>query len=122
MDVGGKNVDENSELTIRDLSKSSDKLSLQQRPHATLPYLGRGYVDVEAETHMRNGGYTENKKSINPSSEISHSNYRHTPMLPHLRASIQNPANLLESTADSGWVRGGLPSREYVKGQCRQSA
>lgn len=122
MEVGGANVDENSELTIRDLSKTADKLSLQQRPHSTLPYLGRGYVDVEAETQIRYGAYAQNRKSINPSSEISHANYRHTPMLPHLRASIQNPNNLVESAADSGWIRGGLPSREYIKSQCSQSA
>ena len=120
MDIGGRNIDENSELVIRDLSKTADKLSLQQRSHLTLPYLGRGYVDVEADTAMRNGAYSQNKKSINPSSEISHANYRHTPMLPHLKASIQNPVNLVESSADSGWIRGGLPSREYIKSQCSQ--
>jgi hypothetical protein len=36
-------------------------------------------------------------------------------MIPSLKASVTNPANLVEGVAAEGWIRGGLPSRELVK-------
>ena len=36
-------------------------------------------------------------------------------LVPSLQATIQNPANLIESVAADGWVRGGLPSREMTR-------
>ena len=46
---------------------------------------------------------------------MSHLNYRHTPMIPSLKATVTNPANLVEGVAAEGWIRGGLPSRELAK-------
>ena len=36
-------------------------------------------------------------------------------LVPSLKASIQNPANLCEGIAADGWIRGGLPSRELSR-------
>jgi len=41
--------------------------------------------------------------------------YRHTPMISSLRATVSNPANLVEGVASKGWVRGGVPSRELYQ-------
>ena len=41
--------------------------------------------------------------------------YYNTPMIPSLQATINNPANLIESSAAEGWIRGGLPSRELAR-------
>jgi hypothetical protein len=38
-------------------------------------------------------------------------------MLPSLKSTVTNPANLVEGVAAEGWVRGGLPSRELVRDQ-----
>ena len=38
-------------------------------------------------------------------------------LVPSLKASIQNPANLCEGIAADGWIRGGLPSRELSRDQ-----
>ena len=38
-------------------------------------------------------------------------------LVPSLKASIQNPANLCEGVAADGWIRGGLPSRELSRDQ-----
>ena len=48
---------------------------------------------------------------------MSHIDYRHTPMIPSLRASVTNPANLVEGVASKGWIRGGLPTRELIRDQ-----
>jgi len=38
-------------------------------------------------------------------------------LVPSLKVSIQNPANLCEGIAADGWIRGGLPSRELSRDQ-----
>ena len=47
------------------------------------------------------------EKSIRPNQDL----------VPALKASIQNPANLCEGIAADGWIRGGLPSRELSRDQ-----
>ena len=38
-------------------------------------------------------------------------------LVPSLKATIQNPANICEDIAAEGWIRGGLPSREMSRNQ-----
>jgi hypothetical protein len=40
---------------------------------------------------------------------------QYTPMIPLLSKNVQNPNNLVEEVASPGWVRGGLPSRSYLR-------
>jgi hypothetical protein len=86
-----------------------------ERPYLTVPYLGRGKCDPILESQIQQGDFANNKKSINPSSEVCYSAYYNTPMLPSLKATINNPANLIEDSAAEGWIRGGLPSRELAR-------
>lgn len=113
--IGGSNIKESSELLIKGISKPKCRISLNERPYLTVPYLGRGKCDPELESHIQQGDFANNKKSINPSSEVCYSQYSLTPMIPTLKATISNPANLIESNAAEGWIRGGLPSRELAR-------
>jgi len=38
-----------------------------------------------------------------------------TPLIPHLQRHIQNPANLVTEVAARGWIRGGIPSRQFIR-------
>ena len=40
---------------------------------------------------------------------------RDNDLVPSLKSTIQNPANLVEGVAANGWIRGGLPSRELTR-------
>jgi hypothetical protein len=113
--INGCNIDESSELTINDLSKPACRISLLQRPFATVPYMGRGMNNPILESQIQQGDMAFNKKSINPLSEISYVPYYNTPLIPSLQATISNPANLVEGVAADGWIRGGLPSRELIR-------
>jgi len=113
--VGGSNINENSELLINNLSRPKCRISLTERPYCTVPYLGRGKCDPVLEAQIQQGDFANNKKSINPSSEVSYLQYSQTPMLQHIQETISNPANLIESSAAEGWIRGGLPSRELAR-------
>ena len=113
--VGGSNIDDSSKMLLSNMSKPKCRISLNQRAYNTVPYLGRGKCDPMLESQMQQGDFAFNKKSINPSSEVCYLQYSQTPMLPMLKATINNPANLIESSAAEGWIRGGLPSRELAR-------
>jgi hypothetical protein len=113
--IGGSNIQENSSLLISSLSRPKCRISLSERPYTTIPYLGRGKSDPTLESQMQQGDFANNKKSVNPSSEVSYLQYSQTPMLPTIKSTICNPANLIESNAAEGWIRGGLPSRELAR-------
>jgi len=115
MGIGGCNVDESSELILSALSRPRCKLSLLQRPFATVPFLGRGNSNPVLESQIQQGDLANNRKSITNLTEVSHIKYSNTPMIPSLQSSITNPSNLIEGVAAEGWIRGGLPSRDLVK-------
>jgi hypothetical protein len=113
--AGGCNINSDSMLKIgSEQNKPKCRISLYTRPFLTVPYLGRGKRNPIEESRIQQGDHITNKKSCTTTSEKSHIEYRHTPMLPNLKASITNPANLVEGIASEGWIRGGLPSRELI--------
>jgi hypothetical protein len=116
--AGGCNIDSDSKLKIgSEQNKPKCRISLQTRPFTTVPYLGRGAHNPVQESRLQQGDFVTNKKSCTTTTEMSHIDYRHTPMIPSLRASVTNPANLVEGVASNGWIRGGLPSRELIRDQ-----
>jgi len=114
--LGGCNVDESSMLSITDLSRNKDKLSLTQRPYLTVPYLGRGKSNSMMESQIQQGELRNTRKSVNPSSEVSHLKYSQTPLIPSIKDTITNPANIIEGDAAKGWIRGGIPVRKMNTG------
>ena len=114
----GAIINANSELSIGKIQTNSKcRISLYERPFATVPYLGRGASHPLLESHLQQGGQVTNRKSIINLSEKSHIPYRETPLIPSLAATVTNPVNLVEGVAADGWIRGGLPSRDLSKDQ-----
>lgn len=113
--IGGFNIDENTTLSRSSIVKSKCRLSLMERPFATVPFLGRGKQNAAVESQIIQGDLQTTRKSINPSSEVSYLGYSQTPMLSSLKSTISNPSNLVEGVAVQGWVRGGVPSREFTR-------
>lgn len=113
--INGCNIDENSELSITKITKPKCRISLFQRPFATVPFLGRGKSNPVLESQLQQGELANNRKTSNPSSEVCYLGYQNTPMIDSLKQTITNPANLCESSAANGWIRGGLPSRELTR-------
>ena len=113
--INGCNIDDNSDLSIAKLSRPKCRISLFHRPFATVPFLGRGESNPVLESKIQQSDLSDNRKSNNPSSEISYMEYNNTPMLPSLERSITDPTHFIEDAASSGWIRGGLPSRELAR-------
>lgn len=110
------NIVGESKLKIGSLQTHSKcKISLQQRPFLTVPYLGRGPPRPVIESRIQQGTATDELESCKLLTEKSFNEHSVMPLIPSIRYTIQNPDNLIESSADSGWVRGGLPSRELTR-------
>jgi hypothetical protein len=114
--AGGCNIDYNTKLMTDTIpSHPRGKLDLMQRPFATVPYLGRGYVDPITESRMMQGDYNYNRKSSNNTTERSYIPYSATPLLPDIKERLTNPVYSVEGVAAGDWVRGGVPSRELTR-------
>jgi len=114
--AGGCNINESSNLQIGTIQTHPRcKISLFQRPFATVPYLGRGAVDPIVESQIQQGEAITNKKSVNHMTEKTFLKLTQTPLLPAVKDKVTNPSHMVESSADPGWVRGGLPSRELTR-------
>jgi len=114
--AGGCNINSDSKLKIGSIQTNPKcKINLQTRPFLTVPYLGRGPLNPELESQVQQGDWVNNKKSCNTTTEQSHIDYRHYPLVPSLKATVTNPHNLVEGVAAEGWIKGGLPTRELIR-------
>lgn len=111
----GCNVDDHSKLMKSTLTNPNLKVTLHERPYKTVPYLGRGNVDVGLENALRLGETLKEKKSAAQVGEVCQQDVNQFPMNKELRKSLADPRQLIEDDAAEGWVRGGLPSRELYK-------
>ena len=112
---GGAHIDENTLLKFSNGTKGRERVCLQQRLFSTVPYLGKGPTNPVLEAQIQQGDQMINRKSVDPNSEVTHIDYIYTPLIPSLEATLTNPANQIEAIAAKGWIRGGLPSREFTK-------
>lgn len=114
--AGGCNINSDSKLKIGTIQTNPKcRISLLTRPFATVPYLGRGPSNPILESQIQQGDVITNKKSCNTTTEQSHIDYRHYPLIPSLQATVTNPTNLVEGVAAEGWIQGGLPTRELIR-------
>ena len=109
-------VDVDSTLIIKnDNGRSLEKLSLQQRPFLTVPYLGRGSCDTVLESQLKQGDIVANKKSVSTITEQSFTNNHMYPLIDSIKDTITNPKYLVQESALDGWTRGGSATREMAK-------
>ena len=113
--VSDCNIDESSTLRVGKVRKYPKcKNQLFQRPYSTIPYMGRGSGNSDIESKLLPGESTVSTKACNTLSGISIEN-QFTPLVPNLLENIQEPENLIQETVDTRWIRGGVPSRQFVK-------
>jgi len=89
-------------------------LHVQSRPFATVPYMGNGRGNADIESSLL---YSEWARIERPCGTVTETFFdgQFTPLVPHLASHIQNPSNLVPEVAAAGWIRGGIPSRQFVR-------
>lgn len=86
----------------------------QARPFLSVPYMGGGRGNADVETLLLHSEQVRQGKECGTVTETQFDGV-YTPMIPNLKENIQNPNNLITEDASPGWVRGGLPSRAYIR-------
>ena len=109
------NVDQSSKLLKSQLTNANCKINLQERSYLSVPYLGRGNVDVGLENNLKFGDTLKEKKSCAQLNEKGCNDLTSYPMNGELKKSVADPSKHIEESAVKGWVRGGVPSREIYK-------
>jgi hypothetical protein len=111
-----KEIDTDSKLRTNPTQEGRLRcpLHVQSRPFATVPYMGRGKLNSDVESGLI---YSEFARVERPCGTVTETFFdgQFTPMIPHLAQHIQNPKNLIPEDAAKGWVRSGVPSRQYIR-------
>jgi hypothetical protein len=87
---------------------------VQARPFATVPYMGRGKGDATLESKLQQAAMIRQGKDCGTVSDTFYEN-QFTPLIPYVAANVQNPVHLIPEVASKGWVRSGIPSRQWVR-------
>ena len=117
MNVGprGYNIEESSELLHSDLTNLNKKVNLQERSYKTVPYLGKGNVDVVLESNLKAGDTLKDKKSATQLGESCFMEINKYPLDEELKSSYTDDKKMVEESAAKGWIRGGILSRDLYK-------
>jgi hypothetical protein len=86
----------------------------QARPFLTVPFMAGGRGNPDVESLLLHPEQVRLGKECGTVTENFFDN-QFTPMIDMLKKNIQNPKNLIPEVAANGWIRGGIPSREYVR-------
>ncbi len=86
----------------------------QARPFLSVPFMGGGRGNPQVESLLLHSEMSRMGKACDTVTETFFPQ-QYTPLVPTLAASIQDPKNLVPEVAAAGWIRGGLPSREYIR-------
>ena len=109
-------IDNDSRLRANPVLEGRQRcpLHVQSRPFASVPYMGRGRINADVESGLI---YSEFARIERPCGTVTETFFdgQFVPLVPHLAKHIQNPANLVPEVASAGWIRGGLPSRVFVR-------
>lgn len=89
-------------------------LHVQSRPFTTVPYMGKGRGNPDVESSLI---YSEFARVERPCGTVTETFFENqfVPLVPHLANHIQNPSNLIPEVAAEGWIRAGIPTRQYVR-------
>lgn len=86
----------------------------QARPFLTVPFMGAGRGNPDVESMLLYSEQVRQGKECGSASEQSFDGV-FEPLIKSVRENIQKPEHLVTEVAARGWVRGGVPSRQYLR-------
>ena len=114
--MNGCNIDKDSIMRNGSIitHQGNSPQQLFTRPYLTIPYMGRGVGNSCTESELLTGDQTGSKRQCNTLAEVTINN-NFIPLVPCIEKNVQNPQHLIPEVAQSGWIRGGVPSRQIIK-------
>jgi len=110
--IDGNIIDIDSLLSVsKEQARALEKLQLQQRPFATVPYLGRGGCDPALESQLLQGENVHDKKSVSTIMEKSFNDYSLLVLNNEMEKRSKTTEYVVQESALDGWVRGGVNTR-----------
>ena len=114
---GSNNKQIDSESVLKNQPEFNNQrcnIRAQARPFLGVPYMGGGRGNAEVETLLLHSEQVRMGKECGTVTETQFDGV-FTPMIPTVKNNIQKPENLITEMASPGWIRGGLPSRSYIR-------
>ena len=111
----GYNVDDSTNLMKSKLTNTNCKISLQERSYLTVPYLGKGNIDVGLENSLKFGDTLKESKSSAQLGEKTQQDLEKYPLNTDIRKSLNNPSQRIEESAVKGWVLVDYHRAKYTK-------
>lgn len=114
---GINNARVNDDSMLRnEISFKSNRCQIraQARPFLTVPFMGGGRGNPDVESGLL---HAEQVKQMKECGTVTEQGFEGlwTPMVKSLSDNIQNPKNLITQDAAAGWIRGGIPSRSFMR-------
>jgi len=111
-----RQIDSDSKLRTNQEQEGRQRcpLHVQARPFATVPYMGNGRGNADVESALLYPEFARVERACGTVTETFFDGL-FVPLVPHLAAHIQNPANLIPEVAAGGFIRGGVPSRQFIR-------
>lgn len=110
--IDGNIIDIDSLLSVsKEQARALEKLQLNQRPFATVPYLGRGGADPALESQLLQGEVVHDKKSVSTIMEKSFNDYSLLVLNNEMEKRSNTTEYVVQESALDGWVRGGVNTR-----------
>jgi hypothetical protein len=114
---GSNNAQIDAESVLKNQPEFNNQrcnIRAQARPFLGVPYMGGGRGNAEVESLLLHSEQVRMGKECGTITEQQFDGI-FTPMIPTVKNNIQKPENLITEMASPGWIRGGLPSRSYIR-------
>lgn len=82
------------------------------RPFLTIPYLGKGELNVDSESNLKSGDNSRTTKTCNNLSGLDMTQYHMIPLVKNIKDNIQKPIHYIPELNDPCWSRGGLDTNQ----------
>lgn len=113
--VNNKQIDAESVLKNQPEFKNNRCLIRNQaRPFLGVPYMGGGRGNPDVESLLLHSEQVRQGKECGTVTEQQFDGV-FVPLIATVKNNIQKPENLIPEMASPGWIRGGLPSRSYIR-------
>jgi len=114
---GANNTEIDSESYLKNQPEFKNNRCLirnQARPFLTIPFMGTGRGNADVESMLLHSEQVREGKECGSIAEQGFDGV-FEPLIKPVRQNIQDPKHLVTESAAAGWVRGGIPSIQYLR-------